>query len=158
MANNKWWIFTFGVGHEFGGKYVRIYGTFETARDKMFEIYGKNWAFQYSEEDWERFEKDPNRKYEMETELTRIIVNDWLMLKDVAKLLGLKVRTIRKWVDIGVIKAEKEGNYLFVHKREIERAEVLERADKGREHSKRIKAGIELGMLARRSQNPEKSV
>lgn len=47
------WVFTFGCGHEHEGHYVKIKGTFEEARAKMFERYGNAWAFQYSEEAWE---------------------------------------------------------------------------------------------------------
>lgn len=67
------WIFTFGSSREIhgdrAGKYVRIKGTFESAREEMFKRYGSKWAFQYSEEEWEEIKRDPNRFWEMETEL-----------------------------------------------------------------------------------------
>lgn len=81
-----------------------------------------------------------------------------MTISETAKRLGLKVRTIREWIKVGAIRAEKIGKYWYIPEKELERAEVIERADKGREHSKRIKRGIELGVLARGSQNPEKSV
>ena len=40
-----WWIFTFGIGQEHGGKYVRIWGTYSEARAKMVKKYGNKWAF-----------------------------------------------------------------------------------------------------------------
>ena len=49
----KYYIFTFGVGQKHGGYYVKIKGTYEGARQKMFDRYGKEWAFQYSEEQWQ---------------------------------------------------------------------------------------------------------
>ena len=52
MEEKQWWIFTFGYGQQHEGMYVKIYGTFESARRKMFERYGSEWAFQYNEKDW----------------------------------------------------------------------------------------------------------
>lgn len=46
------WIFTFGYGQKFAGKYVLVIGTYESARQKMIDHYGLEWAFQYSEEQW----------------------------------------------------------------------------------------------------------
>jgi hypothetical protein len=46
-------IFTFGFGHEcVCGRplrwcYTEIEGDYETARAKMFELWGRKWAFQY---------------------------------------------------------------------------------------------------------------
>lgn len=64
------WVFTFGAGQKHEGHFVRISGTFEEARAEMFARYGKEWAFQYSEEEWndwcERAEKIGAR---VETEL-----------------------------------------------------------------------------------------
>lgn len=45
----QWWIFTFGVGSYHQKKYVRIYGTCDDARNKMFELFGKHWCSQYTE-------------------------------------------------------------------------------------------------------------
>ena len=59
MCDNKlpekkeeYWIFTFGSGQKHEGRYTKIKGTFNSARQKMFERYGRAWAFQYSEEEW----------------------------------------------------------------------------------------------------------
>lgn len=70
------WIFTFGVGHRLGGHYVRIKGDYGEARKKMCEVFGKNWAFQYSAEDWEKWENDPNRKWSIETEIEIVGLTD----------------------------------------------------------------------------------
>jgi len=43
------WFFAFGYGHKFGPNgYIKIYGTFNSARDEMNERFGNNWSFQYS--------------------------------------------------------------------------------------------------------------
>lgn len=49
---NETWYFTFGFGQENSGHYVKIRGTFESARKEMFIRFGKAWAFQYSEAEW----------------------------------------------------------------------------------------------------------
>lgn len=56
MKDKQWYIFTFGSGQPHAGEYVRIYGTYGSARDKMFEKYGDRWAFQYTEEGWKEWE------------------------------------------------------------------------------------------------------
>lgn len=44
------WFFTFGVGHPlYSKKYVKINGTYEGAREIMFEVFGRNWSHQYDE-------------------------------------------------------------------------------------------------------------
>lgn len=65
----QWWIFTFGSGQAYPGKYVKIKGTFASARQKMCDKYGTGWAFQYSAEEWEEMKKDPARFWPMEEEL-----------------------------------------------------------------------------------------
>ena len=50
--NERWWIFTFGCGMEHAGCYVRIYGTFSKAREKMFERFGEEWCMQYTEDEF----------------------------------------------------------------------------------------------------------
>ena len=47
-----WWVFTFGSGQKHEGYLVKIQGTRNSARKKMFENYGEDWAFQYSLEEW----------------------------------------------------------------------------------------------------------
>ena len=58
------YIFTFGVGKdEYGdkaGHYVKIHGTYESAREEMVKRYGMKWAFQYeADEYFSFFEKNP---------------------------------------------------------------------------------------------------
>lgn len=48
----QWWIFTFGSGQKYSGKFCKVYGTFNSARQKMFDHYGDNWAFQYTLDEW----------------------------------------------------------------------------------------------------------
>ena len=63
------WRCTFGCGMENAGYCQPILGTYSSAREKMFELYGTKWAFQYSEQDWENIRNDPNRKWPMEKDL-----------------------------------------------------------------------------------------
>ena len=46
------YFFTFGYGQPHEGKYVKVYGDYATARKKMVDKYGLNWAFQYSDKEW----------------------------------------------------------------------------------------------------------
>ncbi len=42
------WYFTFGHGQMHGPNgYTKIYGTRSSARERMFEMYGPKFAFQY---------------------------------------------------------------------------------------------------------------
>ena len=41
------YLFTFGYGHAYPNKFVRIKGTFNSARKEMFRLHGAKWAFQY---------------------------------------------------------------------------------------------------------------
>lgn len=41
------WIFTFGYSHKHANKFIRLHGDYESTRQKMFDTYGDNWAFQY---------------------------------------------------------------------------------------------------------------
>lgn len=52
MSQSEYSVFTFGCGQPNAGKYVKIYGTYEQARKKMFARYGRRWAFQYSADEW----------------------------------------------------------------------------------------------------------
>lgn len=60
MCDNKlpkekedYYIFTFGYSQKHQGHYVKIKGTYGSAREKMVEQYGNEWAFQYSEAEWQ---------------------------------------------------------------------------------------------------------
>lgn len=69
VSKEQYWYFTFGCGQKHGGHYVKIYGTYASAMGEMFKRFGEEWCFQYSEEEWLEALNDPNRLYEMETEL-----------------------------------------------------------------------------------------
>ena len=43
------WYFSFGCGHEHFKKYVKINGTNDGARDKMFKHFGRKWSMQYKD-------------------------------------------------------------------------------------------------------------
>ena len=64
------WIFTFGCGQEHEGHYVTFSGDFNEARYKMIAEYGVEWAFQYSQVEWNDYVKKARDKgYPIETEL-----------------------------------------------------------------------------------------
>lgn len=52
MEREQWWYFTFGCGQKHAGHYVKFFGRYYEAREKMFATFGKQWAFQYSEDEW----------------------------------------------------------------------------------------------------------
>lgn len=51
MAPKREWIFTFGINHKHSGKFVRIFGTYDDAREVMFLMHSDAWGFQYPDED-----------------------------------------------------------------------------------------------------------
>jgi excisionase family DNA binding protein len=81
-----------------------------------------------------------------------------MTIRQTADALGLKVRTIRRWITIGCISAEKVGKQWQIPEEEVMGKEIQERANKGREHSKRIEEGIKLGVLARGGQDSKESI
>lgn len=49
------WYFTFGVGTVMANYFVEITGEDENeCRSKMFYAFGPNWAFNYSEDEWNK--------------------------------------------------------------------------------------------------------
>ena len=64
------WIFTFGHGTRNAGTCVRIHGTYGSAREKMFELFGNNWGFQYSAEEWENWLNTPDLGWMLEKEVS----------------------------------------------------------------------------------------
>ena len=62
-----------------------------------------------------------------------------MTIRKASEVLGVKVRTIRKWIKNKSIKAEKIGKCWNIPEDEVYSEGVQERANKGREHSKRIK-------------------
>lgn len=81
-----------------------------------------------------------------------------MTIREAADALGLKVRTIREWVKKGKLPAEKGKKYWNISEEAIMSEEVQKRANKSREHSKRIEECKSMGVLARRSQDTEESV
>ena len=69
MEKETWYIFTFGCGQKNEGHYVRFYGTYGEAREQMVREYGNEWAFQYSEEEWNDWLKRKPEWIPVETEL-----------------------------------------------------------------------------------------
>lgn len=65
----QWYIFTFGVGQQHAGHYVKFFGTFDEARQQMFDAYGRDWAMQYSEEKWNEWLRNKPAWVPAETEL-----------------------------------------------------------------------------------------
>ena len=58
--DKEYWYFTFGCGKNYGdrqGKYVKIPGTYERARDLMILWYGKKWCGQYTKEEIDEMSK-----------------------------------------------------------------------------------------------------
>ena len=72
MGNQQWFIFTFGCGQPHEDKYVRVFGTFGEARAKMIDKYGRQWAFQYTSEEWCNWLRDKPKWLPAETLLEEI--------------------------------------------------------------------------------------
>ena len=63
-------IFTFGSGQKHDGHFVRITGTDRNdCRRQMFERFGDEWGFCYTEEQWERWKREKPFWVPLETEL-----------------------------------------------------------------------------------------
>jgi excisionase family DNA binding protein len=73
-----------------------------------------------------------------------------MTIKEAAEILGLKVRTIREWITTGRIYAVKVGCRWMIPEEEIYSKEVQERANKGREHSRRIKESRTMGLCGQK--------
>ena len=54
-GRQQWWIFTIGYGLPHQNTYVKIKGTYDSAREKMFERYGNKWSNQYSLKSWDEW-------------------------------------------------------------------------------------------------------
>lgn len=46
------WYFTFGASHAHPFGYVKVHGTFSSARDRIQAEYGRKWAMQYTAEEF----------------------------------------------------------------------------------------------------------
>ena len=64
---------------------------------------------------------------------------DDMTIRQAAKVLGLKVRTIRGWCITGKIRAERVGKYWIIPEEEIYSVRVQAYASKGREHSRQLR-------------------
>ena len=64
------WIFTFGSGQKHAGHFVRIQAeSWIEARREMFDRFGDQWGFQYTEEEWNEWERNRPPYVPIETEL-----------------------------------------------------------------------------------------
>ena len=63
MNKEQDWFFTFGYGHENPNSYVRIHGTFESARTDMIKMFGSQWSFQYNEDQFN--DQDQINRYKL---------------------------------------------------------------------------------------------
>ena len=77
MKEYSTWYFTFGCGQKHAGYCQPIKApSYGSARAKMFEMYGAEWAFQYSEQEWNETKNNPNRWWELEKELAVVTVSE----------------------------------------------------------------------------------
>lgn len=59
----KKFIFTFYQRHKLKNYCQPIYAKdYDVARNKMIEVYGMNWGFQYPEEKWKEWEKEAKKR------------------------------------------------------------------------------------------------
>lgn len=68
MDDRQWYVFTFGSGQRYAGRYVKFFGTYNEARQQMIDLFGFEWAFQYSQYEWDDWVKRVP-PYMVETEL-----------------------------------------------------------------------------------------
>jgi hypothetical protein len=60
--NKQYYYFTFCYGdHEYRNCFIKFYGTYSEAREKMVNRFGIKWAFQYNEEEF----KDQIEKFNL---------------------------------------------------------------------------------------------
>lgn len=52
MEKTENWYFTFGSGQAHPNCYVKIEGTFQSAREEMHRRYGPKWSFQYNQDEF----------------------------------------------------------------------------------------------------------
>jgi hypothetical protein len=49
--DTEYWYFTFiGKQHSLANRYIKVNGTYDEARTKVFNAIGDKWGFQYSED------------------------------------------------------------------------------------------------------------
>lgn len=67
-------IFTFGCGQEHAGRYQPIFARdAEEARHSMVAMYGSEWCWQYTEEQWDAIVQRPGRWFEPEKPLSYVV-------------------------------------------------------------------------------------
>ena len=69
-AKKESWVFTFGYGMLLQGCCVRINGNYYEARDKLMQVAGLNFAFQYPAEEWDSYDF-PGKEKEISFEEVR---------------------------------------------------------------------------------------
>ena len=73
-----------------------------------------------------------------------------------SKILGIKVRTVRRWIRLGWLDAEKRSDNKWYIK-EI-KEEDKKRANEHRKFAPRVAGSATMGMLARGGKDSQKSV
>lgn len=53
MEKTQDFFFTFGLGTILKDKYAKINGTFESAREEMFRLFGHDWCMQHTADDFD---------------------------------------------------------------------------------------------------------
>lgn len=53
MEKTQDFFFTFGLGTILKNKYAKINGTFESAREEMFRLFGKDWCMQHTADEFD---------------------------------------------------------------------------------------------------------
>lgn len=115
MEAEKDWIFTFGCDNINKGHFVRIHGTFSGAREKMCEKFGDKWASQYSEEEWDEWNKRLPSYFVRETELYVEGLSKEKKTKEINDDLGDEIKKILNNHSIRIlneIRTEIEQTYL----------------------------------------------
>lgn len=63
-GDRQTWYFTFGVGQSNAGRFYKVDdATYEEARERMLRLFGREWAFQYDDEDWHKHGVSQAEKY-----------------------------------------------------------------------------------------------
>lgn len=57
-TSDEYYIFTFGWNQPHENHYVKIFGSYKDAREKMVQKYGNRWSMQYEGKKWEQWEKE----------------------------------------------------------------------------------------------------
>jgi len=52
MSTGEHWYFTFAIAHPLKDKYVKVSGSYSSAREQMVAFFDRKWAFQYNEDEF----------------------------------------------------------------------------------------------------------